>query len=59
MGRQCSLGGRHVKCVKNFGQETPKEETTWEYPWKDIKKIGREGVDWIHIVQEGVRVKHM
>jgi hypothetical protein len=45
--------------MQNFGQETSKEETTWGFPWKEVKKIGCEGVDWIQLVQEGVRVRQM
>jgi len=55
MGGACSTHGRHEECIQNFGRETCWEETvTTRRRWKDnirmdVREIGLEGVDWIHL----------
>jgi hypothetical protein len=46
------------KCIQNFVWETWREETVWETrKWEDnikmdLKDVGWEGVDWIHVTQD-------
>jgi len=53
------MPGRNDKCVQNFSRKTLREKTTrrrWEDNIKmNVAEISYEGVDWIHLPQDGVQ----
>jgi len=47
---------RDEKCIQNFGQKIWREETNWDLGTDgkvmDLREIGQEGVDWLHLAQD-------
>jgi hypothetical protein len=58
-GGSCSAHGEDEKCIKRFGQKTEgkrplrRPRHKWEDNIRiDLREIGWEGVDWMHLVQD-------
>jgi hypothetical protein len=56
----CSTHGKYKKCIQNVGRKTLKKEplgrprNRWEDSIRmDLREIGWEGVDWIHLAHDG------
>jgi ribosome biogenesis protein Nip4 len=59
MGGTCSAHGGDVKCIRNFGSSLQgkrplrRPKSRWEDNIKkNLREIGFEGVDWIHLAQD-------
>jgi len=59
MGRICSMHGSSMRCLQYFGWKTWRERPLgrprcrWEDNIRmDLRNIGWEGVDWIHLAQD-------
>jgi hypothetical protein len=59
MGWPCSTHQRDEKCIQYFGLKTWKRQLgRRRHKWKDsvrmdLRDVGWEGVDWIHLAQHG------
>ena len=49
MGGACSTYERHVRCIKGFGVETSRKDTTWktESRSEDNIKTDLQDVEWV------------
>jgi hypothetical protein len=53
MGVAGSTHGKDENIIQDFGVKLWRDEATrMTHPQMDLREIGREGVDWIHLTQD-------